>query len=51
MAITLKKVSTGAGVFHQQTIVFRWAAASIAAAILIRGLRPIGRAASFNSGL
>ena len=29
MAVTLKKVSTGAGVFHQQMIVFRWAAASI----------------------
>jgi hypothetical protein len=29
MAAALEKVGTGAGVFHQQTIVFRWAAASI----------------------
>jgi hypothetical protein len=28
-AAALKKVGTGAGAFHQQTIVFRWAAASI----------------------
>src|SRR5450755_2593897 len=51
MAVTLKKVSTGAGVFHQQTIVFRWAAASIGCGHFDSWHATDGRAASLKSAL